>query len=75
MDSTDMAIVIQLTKGAPNQKATDVLVPLLVGTERLLHGDYIKGNGVPVIINKEKPYIEFKGAGAYIEISSNIAVK
>lgn len=74
MDSLDVAIAIRLEKGSPAQKAIDVLVPQLVGTDRLMHGHHFDGKGVPVTINEEKPYLEFRGAGAFIEIRSNVAL-
>lgn len=74
MDSTDVAIAIRLEKGGPALNAIDVLVPQLVGTGRLMHGHHFDGKGVPVVINEEKPYLEFKGAGPFIEIHSNVAL-
>ena len=74
MDSTDVAIAIRLEKGGPAQNAIDVLVPQLVGTGRLMCGHHFDGKGVPADINEEKPFLEFKGAGSFIEIHSNVAL-
>ena len=74
MDGTDMAIAMRLEKLHPALSAVDVLVPQLVGTGRLMHGRYYDGSGTPVIINEEKPYLDFRGAGAFIEIQSNVTI-
>lgn len=74
MDGTDMAIAMRLEKLHPALSAIDVLVPQLVGTGRLMHGRYYDGSGRPVIINEEKPYLDFRGAGAFIEIRSNVSI-
>ena len=74
MDGTDMAIAMRLENLHPALSAIDVLVPQLVGTGRLMHGRYYDSTGAPVIINEEKPYLDFRGAGAFIEIQSNVTI-
>ena len=74
MDSTDMTIVARLEKLNATQNAVDVLVPLLVGTGRLLYGYHYNGKGAPVVINEEKPYLEFKSSGGSILIHSNMVL-
>lgn len=71
MDSTDMLIASKLI-GVKSGAETDVLVPLLVGTGRLVYGNPNSGDFSPVNIAEEKPYLEFKVVRSSIEVSSNV---
>lgn len=74
MDSEDMAIASQMTKGKSfGSSDIDILVPHLYGTDRLRVGNYYQGVGTPVEIVKEEPYMEFTGKGSVIEITTNAA--
>lgn len=70
MDCTDMLIASKLD-GTVSDGQIDVLVPLLVGTERLVYGNPDSGEFLPVNIAEEKPYLEFNGVKSSIEVSSN----
>lgn len=70
MDGTDMLIASKLD-GTVSDGQIDVLVPLLVGTERLVYGNPDSGDFLPVNITEEKPYLEFNGVKSSIEVSSN----
>lgn len=73
MDSIDMAIASKLPSASTDSDAS-ILVPLLADTDRLLYGNSYDGRYVPIEVTKEKPYLEFKGKGAQIEISSNVTL-
>ena len=72
MDNTDVAIASQLPKAT---KDTDVLIPLLIGTDRLYVGDYFTNHFTPCEIVSENPTLSFQGKGSTIEITSNISIK
>ncbi len=75
MDSADVAIATQLAKPSEeNASDADIIVPILGGTDRLLCGNYYEGKSVPMEVSKESPYLEFKGEGAHIKISSNVTL-
>lgn len=74
MDGNDMVIAIMLNNHQTTQKAVDILVPHLIGTGRLLFGNYYNDIYFDVVINEVRPYLEFKGAGTYIEVSSNVSL-
>ena len=69
MDNTDVAIASQLPKAT---KDTDVLIPLLIGTDRLYVGDYFTNCYAPCEIVRYNPTLIFQGKGTLIEITSNI---
>lgn len=72
MDSRDSAIAMELSNKTDDQYDIDILVPHLVGTNRLLCGNSYDGHHFIAEIEEEKPYLEFNGQGFFIEISSNV---
>ena len=72
MNETDLAIAVKLGQRGAEKNAVNVIVPYLAGTGRLFIGYHYDGSGVPAVIHEEQPYLEFKGTGAFIEISSNV---
>lgn len=74
MDSTDSAIAMELAKKKADQRDVDILVPHLVDTGRLLYGCSFNGSGYAAEIEKEAPYLAFKGQGFTIDITSNVGL-
>ena len=72
MNETDLAIAVKLGQRGAEKNAVNVIVPYLAGTGRLFIGYHYDGSGIPATIHEEQPYLEFKGEGASIEISSNV---
>ena len=72
MDSRDSAIAMELSKKSDCQDDIDILVPHLVGTDRLFWGNSYDGHSFIAEIEEEKPYLEFSGQGFLIGISSNV---
>ena len=72
MDVNDSRIAMQLTRKEEWQTDADIIVPNLVGTDRLFYGvEYLPDRILARIVN-EDPYIEFSGQGDQIVISSNV---
>lgn len=72
MDSHDSAIAMDFSKKTDSQSDIDILVPYLVGTDRLLWGHSHEGHHIAAEIEIEKPYLEFNGRGFLIDITSNV---
>jgi hypothetical protein len=69
MDVNDSRIAMQLTRKEEWQTDADIIVPNLVGTDRLFYGvEYLPDRILARIVN-EDPYIEFSGQGDQIVIS------
>ena len=72
MDVNDSRIAMQLARKEEWQTDADIIVPNLVGTDRLFYGvEYLPGRIFAQIV-KVNPYIEFSGQGDQIVISSNV---
>ena len=71
MDVNDSRIAMQLTHKEEWQTDADILVPNLVGTDRLFYGVEYLPDRILARIVEEKPYVEFSGQGDQIVISSN----
>lgn len=72
MDSRDSAIAMELSKKSDCQDDIDILVPHLVGTDRLFWCNSYDGHSFIAEIEEEKPYLEFSGHRFLIGISSNV---
>ena len=71
MDLQDSRIAMGMANKEQWQTAADIIVPNLIGTDRLFFGVEYQPERIPAVIIEEKPYIEFNGQGDKIAISSN----
>lgn len=72
MDINDSRIAMQLSHKEEWQTDADILIPNLIGTDRLFYGvEYIPDRILARIV-QERPYVEFSGQGDQIVISSNV---
>ena len=71
MDLQDSRIAMGLANKEQWQTDADIIVPNLIGTERLFYGVEYNPVRTPGVIVEDKPYIEFSGQGDKIVISSN----
>ena len=80
MDLVDSRIAMEMSKKQSGKPGTnlitdaDIVIPNLVGTDRVFYGkEYLPGRMKAEII-QEKPYVDFSGQGDKIVISSNAKV-
>ena len=74
MDVNDSRIAMQLANKEEWQNDADIIVPHLIGTDRLFYGvEYLPGR-IPATIVVEKPYVEFRGQGDRITVSTNASL-
>ena len=71
MEINDSRIAMQLADKKERQTDADIIVPNLVGSDRLFYGVEYLPERTPAVIVTEKPYVEFHGQGDRILVSTN----
>lgn len=75
MDMIDTQIAMGLANREQWQSDAYIVIPYLLGTDRLYYGYEFTSRRTQAIITQEAPYVEFSGQGAEISISSNAKIK
>ena len=78
MNATDIKIAAALRKldERRNQDLPEVpvILPLLLGSDRIFVGSYYERPYTPAMVEVESPWLSFQAAGMEIKISSNVPV-
>lgn len=72
MDVKDARVAMLLANKSDQVIDTDIIIPILAESGRLFYGSEHFPDRIPVEVIQEQPYIEFKGEGDKIQISSNV---
>lgn len=74
LDSLDQQVMRELLEKPNNITDTDLAIPLLADSGRLFYGDGSETPLLPVEVKEERPFLEARGQGKEIHISSNVAM-